>query len=401
MHIFGSSLPRDASSGDEGSLAVLQSGKHRTTTEISNRHRMQEKNYGAVVEYKGHSLETGLIVHRTGFSQPINKSPTIYNAFDFRGTSNTNVGLFVNYNLQNLSFFSEVSQTVGRGSGWIGGILASVSRNVDVSLLVRRFDRDYTSFYSNAISENTAPKNESGIYWGWKHAVTRKLSYTAYVDLFTFPWLRFRSYQPSFGNETLARVTYRESKTTDFFIQFRDERKARNSSVEILNTLEYQAPPARRQNWVAGSSMTLGKLSLKSRVQFSSFRQRTIVAGASATRDPPAATTRGFAIAFDAGYEWDRFSVATRFAVFDTDDFDNRQYMNERDVLMAFSFPAYYGEGTRAYVVGRFQPVRWLDLWARFAGTRYFNSPSSGSGGDTITGNKRHDIKVEMVFRLN
>lgn len=384
IHGFGSSLPRDASAGDERTLAVLQSGKHRTIAELSNRHRMREENFGAIVEYKGRSLQAGVVAHHTGFTEPVNKSPTIYNTYDYRGTSNDNVGVFVSYNLQNLGFFGEASQTIGHGRGWVGGVLGSISRTVDVSLLVRRYDRDFLTFYSNAISENTAPKNESGIYWGWKQSITRKLSYTAYVDLFTFPWLRFRNYQPSNGSEFLARVTYRHSKTADFFIQFRDERKARNVASEGPT---YQTAIARRQNWVAGSTLTIDKLSLKSRLQFSSFRQ--------------SATTHGFAMAFDAGYDWNRFSLATRFALFDTDDFDNRQYMNEHDVLMAFSFPAYYGEGTRMYVVGRFQPTRWLDLWVKFAETNYFNATSSGSGGDMIEGNRRHDVKVEVVFRLN
>jgi hypothetical protein len=384
VHAFASSLPRDASSSDEGSLAVLQSGKHRTPTEFYNRHRMREKNFGSVIEYKGQSLQTGLIVHRTDFTQPINKSPAIYNGFDFRGTSSTNIGAFASYNLQNLAFFGEASQTINGGRGWIAGVLGSLSRNFDMSLLLRHYDRDYITFYSNAISENTAPKNESGIYWGLKHSITRKLSYTAYADIFTFPWLRFRSYQPSNGNETLVRITYKHSKTVDCFIQFRDERKVRNAPAEGQS---YQSAPVTRRNWIVGSSFTYGKLSLRSRIQWSSFRQT--------------ATTRGFAMAFDAAYEWNRFSFASRFAVFDTDDFDNRQYMNERDVLMAFSFPAYYGEGTRMYLVGRYQPARWLDLWVKVAETNYFNQEGSGSGGDTIAGNKRHDVKIEVVFRMS
>jgi len=43
VHAFASSLPRDASSGDEGSLAVLQSGKHRTPTEIEPSSHVREK----------------------------------------------------------------------------------------------------------------------------------------------------------------------------------------------------------------------------------------------------------------------------------------------------------------------------------------------------------------------
>ncbi len=384
LHTFESSLSRDASSGDETSLSVLQSGKHRTSTEILNRHRINERNLGVVIEYKGRSLQTGLIFHRTDFSQPLNKSPAIYNSFDFRGSSNTNVGAFASYNLQNVSFFGEASQTIDRGRGWVCGALASISRNVDVSILARHYARDFITFYSNAISENTAPKNESGIYWGWKHSINRKLSYTAYADLFSFPWLKFRSYCPSAGNETLVRFTWRQSKTAEFFLQFRDERKARNITSDKP---EYTTAVGTRRNGVIGSSLMFGKLSLRSRIQWSSYDQNE--------------KTRGFAIALDAGYDWNRVSISSRFALFDTDDFDNRQYMNERDVLMAFSFPAYYGEGTRMYIVGRYQPLRWLDLWLKLAETSYFNQQASGSGGDTIAGNKRHDIKVEMVFRVN
>jgi hypothetical protein len=142
---------------------------------------------------------------------------------------------------------------------------------------------------------------------------------------------------------------------------------------------------ASRRNWIIGSSLTFGSLSLKTRIQASSYCQLK--------------TTHGFAMAFDAAYDWPCFTIAARFAVFDTDDFDNRQYMNERDVLMAFAFPAYYGEGTRSYLVFRYQPVRWLDFWMKVAETNYFNSSTSGSGNDTINSNKRHDMKLEVVFR--
>jgi hypothetical protein len=398
VHAFASSLPRDASVGNaegtdnETSLSVLQSGKHRTIRELQGRHRMAERNYGVVVEHKGRSLEAGCVIHHTSFGQPINKSPTIYNSFDFAGTTNTNTGVFVNYNFQNLGFFGEASQTVGHGRGAVVGVIGSISRSIDVSLLLRHYDRDFYTFYSNAISESTSPKNESGIYWGWKHAINRRLFYTAYVDVFSFPWLRFRAYQPSAGNESLLRLNYKYSKGIDLFVQFRDERKTRNIPAEASNDSKidatYKVSPVTRQNVAAGAGFVLGKLSLKTRVQYSSFLQHP-------------KRSHGFAMAFDAAYDWDRFSLAARFAIFDTDDFDNRQYMNERDVLMAFSFPAYYGEGTRSYLVARYQATRWLDCWVKLAGTAYFNATSSGSGSDTIDGNKRHDVKVQLVFRMS
>ena len=382
VHAFVSSLPRDASGSEETSLAVLQSGKHRTVNELAARHRVTEQNLGAALEYKGRSLEAGCVAHRTIYSRPISKSPTVYNSFDFRGAVNTNVGLFASYNIGNFGVFGEFAQTVEHGSGWVAGILGSISRSIDVSLLIRNYDKDYHTFYSNALSENTSPRNERGVYWGWKHAISRKLSYTAYTDLFTFPWLKFRSYRPAGGCESLVRLTYRLSKTMEFYFQFRDERKTRNLPLE---TPVYQVAPGRKQNFILSSSLSLGDLSLRTRIQLSSYRQ--------------VLPSRGFAIAMDAAYDWSKVSVDTRIAIFDTDDFDNRQYMNERDVLMAFSFPAYYGEGTRTYVVCRYRPARWLDFSMKVARTSYFNSVSSGSGGDTIEGNRRHDVKLQVVLK--
>jgi len=384
VHAFISALPRDASGSEESSLAVLQSGKHRTINEESGRHQLREKNFGAALEYKGRSFEGGVILHRTMYGRPINKSPSVYNSFDFNGNANTNVGAFAAYTFGNFSAFGECAQTIEHGLGVVAGVIGSISRNIDVSLLARRYARDYYTSYSNAISENTAPRNERGIYWGWKHAISRKLSYTSYTDLFTFPWLKFRNYIPSAGSESLVRMTYRLSKSAEFYLQFRDERKNRNVPPE---TPVYQSLPGRRQNWILSSSLKLDAVSLRARVQLSSYRQTL--------------TTHGFAMAFDAAYDWRKVSIDTRIAIFDTDDFDNRQYMNERDVLMSFSFPAYYGEGIRAYVVARFRPAKWVDLSLKFARTGYFNSASSGSGSDTIDGNRRRDVKVQVVFRAD
>jgi hypothetical protein len=384
LHTFISSLPRDASPAEENSLAVLQSGKHRTTNELNGRHQLTEQNVGAGLEYKGSSFEAGVIVHRTMYRRPVNKSPSVYNAFDFNGSGNTNAGAFGGYTIGSFSVFGEFAQTIEHGQAWVAGILGSISRTIDISVLARRYDRNYYTFYSNAISENTAPANEHGLYWGWKHAINRRLSYTAYTDLFTFPWLKFRNYVPSAGSESLVRVTYRLSRSAEFYFQFRDERKNRNVPLE---SPVYKSLPGRRQNWILSSSLKLGQLSLRTKIQFSSYRQQSI--------------TRGVAMALDAAYDWSKVSIDTRIAIFDSDDFDNRQYMNERDVLMAFSFPAYYGEGTRAYVVGRFQPSKWIDLSLKLSRTSYFNSVSSGSGGDTIEGNTRQDVKLQVIFRLN
>ena len=66
------------------------------------------------------------------------------------------------------------------------------------------------------------------------------------------------------------------------------------------------------------------------------------------------------------------FKVQTRFAIFDTDDYDTRIYAYENDVLYAFSVPAYYGKGTRFYLNLNYKLNRTFNFWLRYSQT-YFD----------------------------
>jgi len=44
----------------------------------------------------------------------------------------------------------------------VAGILTSLTPKFDVSLVYRKFDKNFYSFYSNAVAENSIPQNESG-----------------------------------------------------------------------------------------------------------------------------------------------------------------------------------------------------------------------------------------------
>jgi hypothetical protein len=39
--------------------------------------------------------------------------------------------------------------------------------------LYRNYSRNYHTFYSNAISENSTPQNEQALYWGWKYTFNK------------------------------------------------------------------------------------------------------------------------------------------------------------------------------------------------------------------------------------
>src|SRR5690606_33466898 len=79
---------------------------------------------------------------------------------------------------------------------------------------------------------------------------------------------------------------------------------------------------------------TTDHFTLQSRIQFSSFQK---------AQTP----TTGYYMMVELGKKFKRLRLSSRIGIFDCDDYDNRQYAYEKDLLYAFSIPAFYNKGTR------------------------------------------------------
>lgn len=386
IHGLASLNSKDASAGtstDENPVisSFSSSGLHRTQSEILNRKQITETNLGGVFQFRIQNLDAGLILHQVKFSQPVLSNPRPYNQFAFKGAVNTNVGIYLNYSFANFTFFTEYAQTLQHGNAITAGLLGSLSRKAEVSLLYRNFSLDYYSFTSNAFSESTQPQNEIGFYWGWKYAFSKKFLLAGYTDLFRFPWLRYRGYAPSEGSEWLLRFTYSPSRSVQLFIQAREESKIRNQSSEV-GVYRY-ANGVKRNYWISCDYALTPGLSFKTRVQFSTY-------------DLFSNITRGVVVAQDVSFSIRKWSFSMRYALFDTDDYDNRLYLYEKDVWLAYSFPAYDGAGIRNYILAQYRLSKKVDLWARWARTSYSDRDQIGSGSDRIEGNTKNDIKFQV-----
>lgn len=388
LSAFFSNARRDAATDSAVAITATSlqaSGYHRTQTELRNRKVEVERNYGLVLQWKKANIEAGAIANVTQYTLPIHKAPTRYNQFAFQGAENVNAGAYLEYRLGNVSFFSEVAQSLNAGRGLLTGALMTPAKNFDIAIVYRNYEKDFHTFYSNAFSESTQPQNERGFYWGWKYQWTHVFNTTGYVDLFSFPWLSFRRYAPSAGYEWLLRANYQPSRGISLFAQLREESKPRNvSETSPLYVLRV----GRKRNATINCDYRGGeKLRLKSRLQYSSYSFDN-------------KQTRGFTLVQNATITAGRFRVTGSYALFDTDDFDNRQYVYERDAWLSFSFPAYSADGVRNYLLFEYNVSKNLTLWTRFATTRMRNENEIGSGLDTINGNTRNDVKFQARLRF-
>lgn len=365
---------------DETVSAIPATGLHRTEKELGGRKTLQEKIMGGAINYTLGALSAGTCVQHLRYGAGLAPAPRLYNKFAFRGETNTNASIYLNYNFHNMAFFSEFAQTMGAGKGYVLGLLASLSKKFELSALHRNYDRDFHPFYSNGFSENSSSQNERGLYLGFRYRPKRTFTFSGYADIFEFPWLRFRVYNPSIGSEVFLRGTWQPSKSTVVFLQVRQEKKQRNTNDDLL---VYKSAVFTKSNlWLNFDYAVHPTLKMRTRLQVSRFIQE-------------GKTTHGLLLFHDVTLSLQRFKVTGRYALFDAEDFDNRLYAYESDVWMSYSLPAYYGRGTRQYLVIRFNATRTLSFWLRWAHTRYIDRDAIGSAADTIDGNEKNEVKLE------
>lgn len=384
---FYSRMRRDAITKDD-SLTVSSlpaSGLHRTPAEIEARKTMPEERGGMVLHLKRSRIGGGIVIEGTRYGTALTEKPQLYNAFDFTGTQNLNTGAFLNYRYENLSFFAEVARTYGAGCGALGGILISAHPNLELAILYRDYHRNFHSFYANAFSENTRPQNERGMYWGWKYRWGRRFSATGYLDLFSFPWLTYRRHAPTRGSEWLVRTTYAPARNTSLFVQYREESKSRN--LAEMSTLYRLAEGVKRNITLHCDFGVANRIRLRSRVQYNRY-------------DIGKKATHGWALVQDVSVRTGPLRFTARHALFDTEDFDTRIYLYEHDVWLAYSLPAMSGVGVRNYLLIQFKAGKRVMFWCRYARTSMLKEDELGTGGETIEGNTRNDVKFQVRYRF-
>ena len=367
---------------------IQASGFHRTPTELGNKHQVGEQVMGNNITFKApnQNFSAGLTLVYTHFTRRLQRRPALYNYFEFTGQDNVAGSMNYSYSWQNINVFGETGISGGGGWGSINGLLASLTKNIDLSLVYRNYGKSFHSFYGQAFGENTRNSNEKGLYTGIKIKPFPKWEVTAYYDLFRFPWLKYRVDAPSAGDEYLVRVLYKPTKSAQFYGQLRGEIKSLNTTGE--SKLHLVLPATRHQYLLYLDYSPTATLNLRSRIQLSQYEHA-------------AAVTKGYYIGQEINTSIRKNKVAVSYALFDTDDYDTRLYVPEHDVLYAFSVPALSGTGTRMYVLWHYPILPQLDGWFKITQTQYRYQKTIGSGLEEIAGPNRTDIRCQLRYRLN
>jgi hypothetical protein len=397
--LFASRKKVDAAVIEDSTLEDLEfistidvSGLHRTNREIAKMNGLTESIAGANLRYAFGGLKLGGTFVYQGYDKDFVKDIRNHNQFDFRGKSMVSGSFDYSYVLKNINFFGEVSRNYNNyqnqnmgGLAIVHGALISLDSRASIGILYRNYDRAYNTFYNAGFSEGGNTQNEKGLYAGLKLKLNSKWSLNGYADIFQFPWMRYLVDAPSFGHEFLIQPVYKPNKIFEIYGRFRQQVRQRNSRDSDGTVTEIE--DVLQRNYRFNLSYTVNEFfTLKSRIEYVTLSRKS---------NKP---EDGIMFTQDFVFRPKSFplDIALRYALFDTDSYDTRMYSFENNALYVFAVPAYYYQGSRAYILVRYSFARHFDLWVRYGEFLYNNRSVISSGAEEIKGSRKSDFVVQL-----
>ena len=404
LTVFGSSNRRDANIAVYDTLredvrvisSLQETGLHRTASELDDKHAIRAVTAGAAVKYSSRRSDIGLYGIHNQLSASFERTPRPYNQFQFSGNRLTNLGGHYTIVRNNVMLFGETALSDNGGIATLNALQIALDHRTALLLVHRYYDKTYQSLFGNAFGEASGTNNEQGVYVGVRINLSSVITFEGFADFYKHPWLRFTADAPSQGQEYMARLSYRPSYHTELYVRGRYETKLANEpgNTEVIDPV---VQTEKLQLRVHLTQSVNRSIALKSRAEWVKYRYDSV--RPSADDDEPSSTAeQGFMIYQDVIWSVPKTKLKLygRFAMFDTDSYTTRIYAYENDVLYAFSIPAYYDKGTRAYVLMRYKVAKWMNVWLRVAKTYYSNITSIGSGPDAIMGNRKTEVKAQV-----
>ena len=369
--------------------SIIVSGTHRTIGEIKDKDLIQETIFGGNVTYKTNKLLIGATAQRFMLSKPIQARSELYNKYDFSGTANTNAGIDFSYVLRNINFYGEgaISQNGGKAAT-VGAIMA-LDPKFTMVVSYRNFDKKYQNLVALAISENTLPQNEQGLYVGIEAKLPKGFTLTSFYDQYKFPWLNYKASRPTNGTDFFGQLNWTPNKKTDMFFRYR--KRTREQDASSTNTFDFPVALNQENFRYNVSFQLLPYLKIRSRIEHVVYNKQF--------SNKESGTMMFQDVVFKK--MGSPFEITARYGLFDTDSYNSRIYSFENDVLYSFSIPALYDKGSRAYLMVDYTINKHIEVWARIAQTFYSNRNIQNEGSATeINAPTKTELKLQVRLKF-
>ena len=388
ISLFYSHRNQDANADSVFIYTFKTDGYNRIPNDINKRRTATVDMSGSHVRWRNESLNLGYtFVYYSFGGKELNPTPQPYNLFYLRGKSYFNTGMNYSFRKKRFSFQGETAMDADGRWATVNNLLINPASSIDWVFSYRNYARDYNAFYSRAFSESSLVQNESGFYTGVKLHPFSRWELSAYADFFRFPWLKYGINSASSGVDDLLQIIYKPKTNLQMQLRYKYKQKEKNVIQENGNrtfVLPYQ-----QQRWQFRIDSRYKNLELKTQADYNLYTDNS-------RPQPGWALTQSFGFSPDKS----KLQIDGSLGYFHTNDWNSRISIYEKNILYAFYYPSFYGEGLRFYTVVKWKIVPSLTIYLKLANTRYFDRDVISSDLEAIQGRDKTDIYCLLKYEF-
>jgi len=382
-------MAKDVLNGFTSFSSFIETGYHRTWSEISKRKKISEMIFGGNLNLRGNFFSLGLTAYSVSLSAPYQPKIQLYNLLAFSGQNNFVAGADFNIFYRFVRLSGEVSRSANGSVAIITGLNLNPDPRFSAVLLYRNYPPDFQDLYSNCFRQNTIAANERAWFLGFSASLPLQCNLSLYADFCTFPWAKYTVSKPSEGTDLGAMLNWQMNSKLN--LVFRYTYSCAETDIikaeEVLYDKGNDCYDAYRLelNWTVSPVV-----SLQSRVEVKE------------TRQSPGAVMYGWLLFQDITAKPLKLplKIILRYSVFDCKYYNSRIWAYEPDVLYAYSLPSYYGQGIRACAFAKYSVGRHFAVCLKSGLTRYSDKNVISSGLDQINADWKLDLDAQLQLRL-
>lgn len=353
-------------------------GSHNTSSLLVKKDVISDLTYGINLSYNLNNVKLGFSCSEDRFSLPVN--PTGNNPkdnFDFRGDRNNLYSIYYNSLIKRILLFGEFSLNRNYGNAFVQGFSFRPSDRMTFNFLFRNYTSGFFSFHGKGPGSGSTTGNEQGILGNFNFEAAKHLFISGGCDIQQFPWLKYRCTAPSHGVKQELRARFIPTEKLTFDVSY-NYRLTMTDNPEITG-IPKQTEAISKNFKAACRYIVSENLTLGSRFDYK----------ASGPSD-----SRGMLLLQDINYRFRHLPVSVwfRYCIFKTDSWDSRLYTYENDMLYSFSIPALSGEGSRSYLVAKWDISNKAELRIKYGLTTLIES------AEKITENRELKVQIRLEF---
>jgi hypothetical protein len=351
-------------------------GLHNTPSLLKKKDDIFIVAYGMDFSYDFRNVRAGLIWSETRLSFPVNlpgNDPE--KIYDFEGNRNNLYSFYYNSFIRKILLYGELSVNNNKKFALIQGISFRPSDRLTINFLLRDYNSDYTTFYGQGPGAGSKTANEKGILGSFSFEAARHLFISGGCDIQHFPWLKYRCSAPSLGVKKEIRFRYLPSEKLVFDLSY-------YFRLSMVDSRDTKSVP---------DQINIITRSLKSSVRYS-FRNNLILGTRIDFKAVNPSNSKGFSLFQEINYRFQNIPITlwARYCLFNTDDWSARIYTYENDLLYSYSIPALAGEGSRSYIMIKWETGNYSELRIKYGITSLSENGISMKNTD----------EIKMQFRI-